>query len=367
MSIIHVVSCSTGKDSVATLLKAKERFGAHRVCGIICDTGNESDLVWQHRAYLEEATGVRIEILTANFDNEIAAKRTFIARDRRTRREYDTMPVFEVDGKTPVPKRDGHGIIITKKVKRDGVVTDEPVQKTVKVGGGRLVRWSNKAKRRALENLHPSGNPFLDLCMWKGRFPSRKAQFCTEHLKRNLAVEYQLALVDEGHTVVSWQGVRRDESLSRRDAKKFEKLDDRLYVYRPIVDWTAEDTFSYAASMGIEPNPLYKCGMGRVGCMPCINASKNEIKEIALRFPAHIERIAEWEKKVIACSKHGAASFFPAPSRGEVVTDELAYAKANNIYSVVEWSKTSRGGKQFSLLTKLHEPTSCASAYGLCE
>ena len=23
----------------------------------------------------------------------------------------------------------------------------------------------------------------LDLCLWKGRFPSRKAQFCTEFLK----------------------------------------------------------------------------------------------------------------------------------------------------------------------------------------
>ncbi|MGE2624599.1 phosphoadenosine phosphosulfate reductase family protein, partial [Escherichia coli] len=26
----------------------------------------------------------------------------------------------------------------------------------------------------ALEVLKPTGNPFLDLCMWKGRFPSTK-------------------------------------------------------------------------------------------------------------------------------------------------------------------------------------------------
>ena len=31
--LIHVVSCSTGKDSVATLLVAVKRFGAHRVRG----------------------------------------------------------------------------------------------------------------------------------------------------------------------------------------------------------------------------------------------------------------------------------------------------------------------------------------------
>lgn len=360
MSIIHVVSCSTGKDSVATLLLAKQRFGPRRVRGIICDTGNESELVWQHRDYLERATGIKIEILTANFEVEIAVKRLFIARDQRNRREYDTKPVFEADGKTPVPKRDGRGnIILNKKGK--------PVQKTVKVGSGRRVRWTNKAKRRALANLYPSGNPFLDLCMWKGRFPSRTRQFCTEHLKRNMAVEYQLNLIDQGHTVVSWQGVRRDESLKRRDAKKFEKLDNHLYAYRPIVDWTDLDTFNYAASQNIDPNPLYKCGMGRVGCMPCINASKDEIKEIAIRFPDHIDKIAEWERKVIACSKRGGASFFPAPSGGEVVSNKLAHAKANDIYSVVEWSKTSRGGKQFSLLTALDEPTACSSAYGLCE
>lgn len=360
MSIVHVVSCSTGKDSVAALLLAKKRFGAARVRGILCDTGNEHEFVFQHRLYLERVTGVQIDVLTASFVEEIAAKRIFIARDRRWRREYDTKPVFELDGKTPVLKRDGLGQIVLNK-------KGDPVQKSVKVGGGRRVRWSNKAKRRALANLHPSGNPFLDLCMWKGRFPSRKAQFCTEHLKRNMAVEYQLGLVEAGHTVVSWQGVRRDESLNRRDAKSFEKLDDHLYVYRPIVDWTADDTFAYAASQNVDPNPLYKCGMGRVGCMPCINASKDEVREIALRFPEHIDKIADWERKVIACSKRGAASFFPAPSRGDVVTDKLAYAKANDIYSVVEWSKTSRGGKQFSLLTALDEPNACSSAYGLCE
>ncbi len=129
MSIIHVVSCSTGKDSVATLLLAIERFGTKNVRGIICDTGNEHRFVWQHRDYLVAATGVRIEMLTANFDAEIAAKRVFISRDVRTRREYDTQPVFEADGKTPVLKRDGRGHIVLNK-------KGDPIQKTIKVGGG---------------------------------------------------------------------------------------------------------------------------------------------------------------------------------------------------------------------------------------
>lgn len=152
MSILHVVSVSGGKDSAATLLLAIERFGADRVRGIFCDTGNEHEAVYEYLDYLQLATGVAIVRLKADFSSEILRKRMFIARDVRTRRGPD----------------------------------------------GRKLRWSNKAKRRALAVLHPSGNPFLDLCLWKGRFPSRKAQFCTEQLKRNMAVEFQLGLIEGG-------------------------------------------------------------------------------------------------------------------------------------------------------------------------
>ena len=354
MSIVHVVSVSGGKDSAATLLLAIERFGVHRVRGIFCDTGNEHDHVYEYLGYLERATGVTIIRLRADFSLDSGIKRLFIARDKRIGRQYDTRPVFEADGKTPVPKRDGRGnIVLDKKGK--------PVQKTVKVGGGRRVRWTNKAKRRALTVLYPTGNPYLDLCLWKGRFPSRKAQFCTEHLKRNMAVDYQLTLVEEGYTVVSWQGVRRDESLNRRAALLFERLDERMYAYRPLVDWTAMDVFDYCASVGIDPNPLYKKGMNRVGCMPCINASKDEIKEIALRFPGHIEEKARWEKLVAHASKRGAATFFPSPGETRTAVER------GNIWQRVEWSRTTRGGRQFSLLTDLDEPTACSSNYGLCE
>lgn len=360
MSIIHVVSVSGGKDSAATLLLAIERFGAARVRAVFCDTGNEHEAVYSYLHYLEAATGVTIHRLVSNFVYEIARKRMFIARDVRFRREYDTMPVFEADGETPVPKRDGRGNIILNK-------KGEPVQKTIKVGGGKRVRWTNKAKRRALAVLHPTGNPFLDLCLWKGRFPSRKAQFCTEHLKRNMAVEFQLDLIEQGNTVVSWQGVRRDESQNRRNAKKYEAVGGGLHIFRPIVEWTAADVFAYCASKGIDPNPLYKQGMGRVGCMPCINANKAELKQIALRFPDHIARISGWEKLVLAASKRGGATFIPAENGGKSPQNAKMHAGANDIYAVIEWAQTSRGGKQFSLLTALDEPSACASSYGLCE
>ncbi|TJZ75616.1 phosphoadenosine phosphosulfate reductase domain-containing protein [Chitiniphilus eburneus] len=360
MSIIHVVSVSGGKDSAATLLVALQRFGRHRVRAIFCDTGNEHQAVYDYLSYLELALDITIDRLKARFDQEIANKRMFIARDRRTRRAYHTRPVFDADN-NPVWARDGRGNLRWTLAKDDGALYCALIQKTRKVGGGHKVRWSNRGKRRALSVLQPTGNSFLDLCLWRGRFPSPKAQFCTEQLKVAPAVEYQLGLVDEGHSVVSWQGVRRDESENRKNALKFERQAPGLYIYRPLVEWSAADVFKHCAAEGIQPNPLYRQGMTRVGCMPCINVNKNEMREIATRFPDEIARIAEWETLVSQASKRQAATFIPAPG---ITPDQ---ASDHGIYSVVEWSRTSRGGRQYDLLASLIEPTACASAYGLCE
>lgn len=360
MTIKHVVSVSGGKDSTATLLLAIDRFGRDRVLPIFCDTGNEHEAVYEYLDYLEDTLDVQIHHLRANFDTEIATKRIFIAQDARTRREYDSAPVFDAND-CPVWQRTSTGKLVTKAIKVDGEIVElRFIQKQKKVGGGRRVRWTNKAKRRALAVLQPTGNPYLDLCLWKGRFPSRKRQFCTEELKRNPAVSFQLDLIDAGHTVISWQGIRRDESLNRRNALKFEKIAPSLYIFRPIVEWTATDVFSFCADHRVKPNPLYLQGMGRVGCMPCINANKAEFREIAARFPAHIARIAEWEKQVALASKRMAATFVPAP--GITPRD----APNHDIFSVIEWSKTSRGGRQFDMLAELIEPSACASMYGLC-
>lgn len=314
MTIRHVVSVSGGKDSTATLLLALENCPRDSIVPIFCDTGNEHQAVYKYLEYLEQALDITIHRLKADFSEQIAAKRMFIARDQRKGRK-----------------------------------------------DGKRLRWSNKAKRRALAALHPTGNPFLDLCMWKGRFPSRKAQFCTEELKRNMAVEFQIDLLDEGHQVLSWQGVRRDESFNRRNAKKAERIGGGIWTFRPIVEWTAMQVFEFCASRGIQPNPLYKQGMSRVGCMPCINVNKAELAEIARRFPQAIAEKAEWERKVALCSKRMAATFISAPGMSN------REAAEQTIWTVVEWSKTTRGGKQFNLLADLDEPTACASAYGLCE
>lgn len=318
MSTHNIVSISGGKDSTATLLLAIA-LEAPNLRAAFADTGNEHELTLEYLDYLEQATGVRIERYRANFSEQIAQKRRYI--------------------ETHWPNQ---GI-------------DE------------------KHIEAALAVLQPTGIPFLDLCLWKGRFPSRMAQFCTLELKRNVIIEQiMLPLMDGQDMILSWQGVRRAESLARRHLPECDEVGGGLFNYRPILNWSVEAVFEAHRYMGIQPNPLYRMGMGRVGCMPCINCRKGELREIAARFPEHIDRIEQWEHLVRLASKRGGATFFaganakhPSGSIADLSPAEIV--QIANIRQAVEWSKTARGGIQYDLLTEMEDLTACSSAYGLCD
>ena len=300
---------SGGKDSTATALVAIEQYGRERVRLVMADTGHEHPLTMAYvQDYLPGALDLPVKIVRADFAKDFARKRAYIA-DKWLGKGVDAATVA-----------------------------------------------------RALSLLHPTGIPFLDLCMWKGRFPSRKAQFCTEFLKRNPLDQHMIALAKIG-PVESWQGVRRNESLNRRNALPRERSDWGWDIVRPIVDWTAADTFACMARHGVKPNPLYSLGMKRVGCMPCINCGKDELLEISKRFPAEIARVAEWEQLVAGCSKLGLASLLFNEAFGG---SNKEFAAANPIGQLVAWAHTSHGGKQFDM-GRLMSVTECSSVYGLCE
>ena len=68
-----------------------------------------------------------------------------------------------------------------------------------------------------------------------------------------------------------------------------------------------------------------------------------------------------------ACSKHGFSTFFHKVEKGAALSPAAEFSRSK-IEMIVEWSLTTRGGKQFDLLAV--EPASldaCVSAYGLCE
>jgi 3'-phosphoadenosine 5'-phosphosulfate sulfotransferase (PAPS reductase)/FAD synthetase len=195
------------------------------------------------------------------------------------------------------------------------------------------------------------------------------AQFCTEFLKTRAIDDACVIPALERGSLVQWLGVRRDESLNRRNVPMFRRIPQfghprrvSITLFCPIIHWTAKNVISFSQAHGLRPNPLYMHGMGRVGCFPCINASKGELRQIGLRFPDAVERIAAWERIVAAASKRGNATFF-APS----VTPEGSATEWPDAAQVFEWAKTTRGGRQFDLFAAGDDGLSCSSQYGLCE
>ncbi len=335
MTLAHVVSVSGGKDSTALYLRAMERGLPFRA--VFADTGNEHEWTYDFVRELPGRTGgPDIEWVKADFTAKLARKREYVAR------------VWPVEG-VPMDKVE-----------------------------------------RALALLHPTGSPFLDLCLWKTRFPSSKGRFCTDELKITPMFEVvQRPILETGATLISWQGVRHEESLARSGLPRLQRINPvpyslpaairrageawSAYAYRPLVEWKVAEVFAYHRKHGVAWNPLYDAGMGRVGCMPCIMCRKDEMLSIATRFPDHIDKIEEWEALVSSVSKRGNSTFFN-------VTDDplLASGWENESYdwslgrtgirARVEWSKTSRGGLQYDGLALMQADfnTSC-NQWGACE
>ncbi|HAV1239928.1 TPA: phosphoadenosine phosphosulfate reductase family protein, partial [Salmonella enterica] len=256
-SVRNVISLSGGKDSLALWILAREK-NIENITVVFADTGHEHPLTYEYISLLEQKLGPVIRV-RADFSQRILNKRLYV-------RDVWPIKLVEKYGYTP--------------------------------------QGAEQRVREALEQMYPRDIPFLDLCIWKGRFPSTRARFCTFELKhRPIDEQIIKPLLAQYDDVISWQGVRAQESASRARLPEFETDADNqpgLHVYRPLLQWTHDDVFALAKRHGVPPNPLYTLGCSRVGCMPCIHARKKELGVIFRRFPEQIARVAEWERIVAA-------------------------------------------------------------------
>ncbi|MBB5862642.1 phosphoadenosine phosphosulfate reductase family protein [Xanthomonas sp. 3058] len=309
MTIQHLVNVSGGKDSTATYLLALESGRPFRA--VFADTGNEHEATLEYVARLAERTGgPAVETVRADFTRQLARHRAYI-----------------------LEKWPAQGI-------SDAIV------------------------EQAAALHEPTGNPFLDLCISKGRFPSRMAQFCTEELKTIPITTQVVGDMLRAGPVLQWLGIRADESRNRAKQPRFNRHECGSMVWRPIFRWTVADVWAQHRRHGIPPNPLYAQGMGRVGCMPCINCRKSELREIASRFPEQIDRIEQWESIVASANKRRSATFFPAVTDP---TDHDRPGEYSRIRTLVEWAQTDRGGRQFAMFFAEQAGGGCTSDLGLCE
>ena len=320
----HIIGLSGGKDSTATLLLALDRLTKDCIQPVFVDTGNEHPATYNYLSYLESYFSIQITRLKPDFTEEIAAKRRFIALDRRT-------------------GRDKHGV---------------------------KLRWSNRRKREALAELKPSGSPFLDLCLLKGMFPSNRSRFCTDFLKTRVFVSFVDEMAQSHKKVIIWQGIRRDESDKRKNAKLFERVGPRFYYFRPLINWSEKDVFQCIADHGLHPNPLYQ-SLGRVGCAPCIYSNKKDLRGLfnSDDGPEILQKMRGWEVRVSRASKTGQAVFFQGKELAGAHLGEvhpLVFFQRHRIDAIQHWaSKHTRFvGDDWQDFEK---ESSCSSEWGLCE
>ena len=219
---------------------------------------------------------------------------------------------------------------------------------------------------------------FISLAKHKGRFPSSMARFCTVELKVKPMIDWILGQDD---SLLIIQGIRAKESAKRSEMAVecnyfkhyFEELDNgRKYSYRgkdvrewckthdasvlrPIFNWSAQEVIDYILDAGVEPNPLYKQGMARVGCFPCIMCRKQEAK-LCLNDEYGYNRLKQAEEEI-------GRSFF-APS---YIPDRF---QSNGEYPTVDEVKSyvNRDDVGMNDMFEPEEGYSCMSLYhGLCE
>lgn len=226
-------------------------------------------------------------------------------------------------------------------------------------------------KLHPIQRLQPVRG-FFDMALFKHRFPSPVARFCTEELKIQPTQDHIQRLKASGKRVIQVSGVRADESDDRRDLPEWDYSGTYLcHSWRPLIRWKLADVLAIHATHEVPLNPLYALGAQRVGCWPCIMSRKAEIRIIALKFPERITQIREAElefEKVYGRF----SSFFGQDkcpprfcSREAWSEDKGRMVPFPTIDDVVKWSLTGDKAQGSWEDEPVKEPVSCNS--GACE
>jgi 3'-phosphoadenosine 5'-phosphosulfate sulfotransferase (PAPS reductase)/FAD synthetase len=198
----------------------------------------------------------------------------------------------------------------------------------------------------------------------KHMFPSRVKRWCTDYLKIKTLKKHLNTFEYPVNTI----GIRAEESVARSKLPEREistSLD--CMVWRPLLHWTKQDVIDIHHRHDLRPNPLYLQGADRVGCWPCIFSRKSEIRFIAETDPRRIDIIEQLEKEITELARIS----FRKRKNEEMIFDKTFFEHKDGkaappIKEIVEWSKTSHGGKSTTLFREDELEPGCMS-WGLCD
>lgn len=206
-------------------------------------------------------------------------------------------------------------------------------------------------------------------------FPARMQRWCTRELKiEPLRGYHDRVIAETGIETVSAMGIRADESAARARMPEIEDEPEGRrswggWLWRPLLRWSIADVLAIHHRHAIPVNPLYVRGHGRVGCWPCIYATKEEIRLLAEHDPARIEEIRRLEE--LATSLRAARN---AETPGRYTHAEGTFFQGGRAFTregylpideAVAWARTERGGRQLPLLAPI--PRGGCMRWGLCD
>lgn len=231
----HIIKFSGGKDSLATLLWAKDNLTEFDI--VFCDTGWEHELTYQHIKDVEKQIGIPIQVIKSK----------------------------KYDGFLDMSNKKG--------------------------------RFPSTMLRFCTEELKvkPSIDLVLSLAEDVTIYQGVRAEESVARRSMNAKDEYFKFYFEPYAT--DKKGKPKYHSYRKKDVLAWCEHYSADLV-RPIHKWTGAQVIDFILSKGYKPNPLYYQGMKRVGCFPCIMCSHGEMKSIVENFPETIEKLKGAEESM---------------------------------------------------------------------
>ena len=326
--ITVAVPFSGGKDSQATVLYAKERYG--NISIIFCDTGWEDEETYDHINYFMEAIGGDLITLKS--------------------KEYtDFVDLAEKKGRFPSSTVG----FCTEELKIKPMIDWILEQKThLLILQG--IRASESDKRsKMLPGLfrffkyyfEPYKSNKKTIEKYKNNPPKTFAQ------KRELNKAYER--LKNGYLDEKYFTYRKEEVFDW-----CKKYDDS--VIRPFFYASPEDVIFFSENRGFRVHPWYYLGAYRIGCAPCKNLNLQEAQFLIKHKPHVLVKAANAELRV------GRTFFSPdkIPERYRTGFDEKSGTKLTTINDFVRYVEDKNA--QLNMADDLFQK-SCESVFKICE
>ena len=147
----------------------------------------------------------------------------------------------------------------------------------------------------------------------KGGWPSSTCRYCTSDCKRNPIQKVLRGLYDSKApgTILSITGERRQESSHRAKLAEIEPHktltagNRKVTMWRPILDYTLDDVWSYIRETGLPRHIAYDKGNERLSCAMCVLATEADIRRGAAECPDMRDHFLRIERETGHTFKNG--------------------------------------------------------------